>query len=715
MSAIAAVPISFTPHLEVGDALAASWLAEITLRLRREVAWMWFQRGTNPIHNETVPPLADAVSDSLDLTRYADDKRRFFEHDVAAKYLSEQIAALRATRAATPGRLAYLIARLHLDEAAQFVLGLALAARADHASAAIFGACQHDVTKTLPSLALAQRLYDDPSAILHIDAGHALFRYGLLHLHGDERQDWHQPYDIAPAIARALLANDGVHAKHEVLLPSGLAPIPRSAADAVASAEFAAAALALRSAPQSPQWLPLVAAEGADYAQWASRLAALANRTLLRVIDAQLVNSSRLATIAAWCWLHDADVLLPPQALRNIDHTHESLRWPGAPVRWWVPLGEVAAVRNLPANTTLPALVLPRMSYAERAARWQQSLQLSLGSRAPGLDGIVEEVARRFRFEAETIDRIAADAAQIDGPVSAETLTALCRTHAQHDMGNLAQRVTPRFSLSELVLPPAQTRQLQEIVHAMRALTRVHYRWGTARAWNDAGLSVLFCGAPGTGKTMGAEALAQELQLPMYRIDLSQVVNKYIGETEKNLRRVFDAAEASDCVLFFDEADALFGKRTDVKDAHDRFANIEISYLLERMERFKGIAVLATNRRKDLDEAFMRRLRYVIEFPLPGIAERERLWHSTFPREVDSSALDVPYLARQFTLAGGHIRSIAFNACLQAANDGRPKIEMQPVLCAVKRELDKLNRPLTLDAFGAYRDLVAALFSEGKA
>jgi SpoVK/Ycf46/Vps4 family AAA+-type ATPase len=195
---------------------------------------------------------------------------------------------------------------------------------------------------------------------------------------------------------------------------------------------------------------------------------------------------------------------------------------------------------------------------------------------------------------------------------------------------------------------------------------------------------------------------------------LSQVVNKYIGETEKNLKRVFDAAEDSDCLMFFDEADALFGKRTGVKDAHDRFANIEISYLLERMERFKGIAVLATNRRQDLDEAFLRRLRYLVEFPLPGKAERVRLWRYVFPRAVDISELDIDYLARQFPFAGGHIRSIAFNACLQTSSDSEARVAMRTVLFAVKRELDKLNRPNSADSFGAYHEMIMPLFDEAQ-
>src|SRR5690606_25509728 len=173
---------------------------------------------------------------------------------------------------------------------------------------------------------------------------------------------------------------------------------------------------------------------------------------------------------------------------------------------------------------------------------------------------------------------------------------ALAAARADLDLGALAQAVTPRFGLEELMLPAAQAGQLAELVTAMTNLTRVHYEWGTARAWNEGGLAALFTGAPGTGKTMAAEAIADALALPLYRIDLSQVVDKYIGETEKNLRRLFDASDMADIVLFFDEADALFGKRTEVKDAHDRYANLEISYLLERMERFRGLAILATNR-----------------------------------------------------------------------------------------------------------------------
>jgi SpoVK/Ycf46/Vps4 family AAA+-type ATPase len=288
------------------------------------------------------------------------------------------------------------------------------------------------------------------------------------------------------------------------------------------------------------------------------------------------------------------------------------------------------------------------------------------------------------------------------------------------DLGELAQQVTPRFKDEKLILPHKQHLQFREVAKAMKSLTRVHYQWGTADAWNESGISVLFAGDPGTGKTMAAEILALELDLPIFRIDLSQVVNKYIGETEKNLKRLFDAADVSDMILFFDEADSLFGRRTEVKDAHDRYANLEVSYLLERMERFKGLAILATNRKKNLDEAFLRRLRYIIDFPLPGIPQRKDIWRQVIPKKVDCPGVDFDFLAKQFPLAGGHIRSIVFNACLQAADgpapagDYRGTLTMEHIIAAVKREYDKLNRTVSLELFGPYAGTVKEMEQRGR-
>ena len=207
------------------------------------------------------------------------------------------------------------------------------------------------------------------------------------------------------------------------------------------------------------------------------------------------------------------------------------------------------------------------------------------------------------------------------------------------------------------------------------------------------GISALFAGPSGTGKTMAAEVLAHDLRLDLYRIDLSQIVSKYIGETEKNLRCVFDAAEEGAAVLLFDEADALFGKRSEVKDSHDRYANIEVSYLLQRMEAYRGLAILTTNRKSAIDQAFMRRIRFVVEFPYPEATQRAEIWRRVFPPRTPTENLRIDRLAR-LNAAGGHIHNIAMGAAFLAAEAGEP-VRMSHLLTAARTEFDKLEKPLT--------------------
>jgi hypothetical protein len=702
MNALTLMPSTFTPELVVDDALAASWLSEATLRLRREVCWLWHQRGTGTKKNdEQLPPNIDAISESLDLQRFTDDRQRFFMSDIAASYLCERINLVRDARKIDQCPWSAIQHRLNLDDASQFVLALGLLARIDPASAAIMGACHNDAQRTAPTLALAFKLFDCADDLLVIDSAHALFQSGILSFTGStDTSGWHQAYEVSPLVANALVRDDG-------RLPNELRLVKPQHTIASMNPALTAAASTLQTPPATSQFIPLLGDAGTDFAEWTALLSDQTGRLLVEITKPVLPGNNRLAAIAAWCWLYDADVLLPLIETPVNEHSHDRTQWPEIPVRWYSPIQDAQSSKQFPSHALKPTIVLPTTDFEMRVTRFKKVL----GQHAIAIEADIREAARRFRLGAKAIEAIGRAAVQIES-LSGEQLHALCRTQVRLDLGNLAQTVAPRFKFNELVLPPTQAVQLGEIVHAMLSLTRVHYAWGTARAWNDAGLSVLFCGPPGTGKTMAAEAIASELCLPMFRIDLSQVVNKYIGETEKNLKKVFDAAEESDCVIFFDEADALFGKRTSVKDAHDRFANIEISYLLERMERLKGIAILATNRRKDLDEAFLRRLRYLVEFPLPGEAERERLWKYVFPAGVNISALDLPYLARTFPLAGGHIRSIAFNACLQTSHDSDACLEMSQVLAAVKRELDKLNRPNSPESFGKYEKQVARLFEE---
>jgi ATPase family associated with various cellular activities (AAA) len=712
-------PVSLTPQLAPADSDAAWWIAQVTLRLRREICWCWYQRtgGRNAaVEPErapepgVTPPFTDAAQDGLDLTRYRDDKRRFFETDVTARYLSGEIRDA-APRPGVQGLWRRAAKEARLDEPAQFVLALALSARLDASLGPVFAACHNDANRAFATLALAQRLWDDPLAIVACaDASHPLFRYGLLsRLDPGHAGHWQQGLDVPAPVARALL---DPHAP----LP---AMLERVFAQEAKEVPAEAVPVGLAAPIRHMRVVPLIGPKGSDFARFAAALLRRAGgeearRPLVRLADDFAPERDGLAPLATLCWLHGLDVVLPEHWFDAHEHKAEPWFAPvlSIPVRWFAPGSAPACCKAIPAFALAPPAFVEGLDFAHRVELFARGL----GPRAAGLEPAITEAAKRFRCQETTIAAITASLRRLERPVTAQELFAACRTALTSELDHLAQPVKPRFGLDELVLPRAQATQLGETVRAMRALARVHYGWGTAQAWNEAGLSVLFCGPPGTGKTMAAEALASELGMPMYRVDLSQVVNKYIGETEKKLKRIFDAVETSDCLLLFDEADALFGKRTEVKDAHDRFANIEISYLLERMERFKGLAVLATNRRKDLDEAFTRRLRYIIEFPLPGAPERERIWRVVFPRAIDVTGIDFPYLARAFQLAGGHIRSIAFNACLQAAaaqpgDRIEPRIGMRDVLIAVKRELDKLNRPSGREVFAPYGELLGEVFA----
>jgi hypothetical protein len=269
-----------------------------------------------------------------------------------------------------------------------------------------------------------------------------------------------------------------------------------------------------------------------------------------------------------------------------------------------------------------------------------------------------------------------------------------CRAQARQRLEGLAQRIEAKAAWDDLVLPEPQRRILREIALHVRRRRQVYETWGFAdRLSRGLGISALFTGPSGTGKTMAAEVLAGELHLDLYRIDLSSVVSKYIGETEKNLRRVFDAAEEGGGILLFDEADALFGKRSEVKDSHDRYANIEVSYLLQRMESYSGLAILTTNLKDALDPAFLRRLRFVVQFPFPDPAQRAEIWRRIFPPQTPVNGIDPEKLAR-LNVAGGNIRNIALNAAFLAAEDGKP-VGMDHLLRAARGEYTKIEKPLS--------------------
>jgi len=274
-----------------------------------------------------------------------------------------------------------------------------------------------------------------------------------------------------------------------------------------------------------------------------------------------------------------------------------------------------------------------------------------------------------------------------------DRLWGACLASTRPQLDVLAERINPKATWDDIVLPEAESALLHNIAEQVAQRTTVYEKWGFGEKMSRGlGISALFSGDSGTGKTMAAEVIANELRLNLYRIDLSAVVSKYIGETEKNLRRMFDAAENGGAILFFDEADALFGKRSEVKDSHDRYANIEINYLLQRMEAYRGLAILATNMKSALDTAFLRRLRFIVRFPFPGAAERKAIWQRVFPQDMPKSALDYDRLAR-LNVTGGHIHNIAINAAFLAAHSASP-VTMALVLEAARAEFRKIERPI---------------------
>lgn len=711
--------VCFTPGLAVDDPLGRYWMRQVTIRLRREIAWLWHQRCPGVEENPGIlPPIQDRAANSLELARYANAKREFFEQDATAHHLSIQLLEKPpAGMGMWAGSFSSVVANLELDQASTFVLALGLMATIDSAMGSVVATCLNDPGRSHPSWALAQQLWDQPEAILQIaDPFHPLFRYGLLRQAVENQQpgasvDWDTPLAVPLLAANQMLFAD-------TGLPRALAPIAFSVNQVLLGAESAGSVittLRYRGAA-ALRIVPLFAPKGSDYAEAAAAIGGAASRPLVEFRgDAGLIGDGRyLGSLAGLCWLRGLDLFFDQDVTAVL--LGERLRAEGGiaaiagiPVTMYVSIQERNQLAQLPENHALPPVELPPFTYQQRISHWHECL----GAKAVEIEKAITKGSRRFRFPQRTISHIAASLKAHEGPVSETEFIAACMAELNLNIGELAQRVTPRFTHEKLILPYKQDLLFRELITAMKSLTEVHYGWGTARVWNESGIAALFAGPPGTGKTMAAEILAIKLGLPMYRIDLSQVVNKYIGETEKNLKRLFDAADVSDTILFFDEADSLFGRRTEVKDAHDRYANLEISYLLERMERFKGLAILSTNRKKDLDEAFLRRLRYIIDFPLPGIDERIKIWRQVIPEGIDTRDIDFEFLARQFPFSGGHISSSVFNACLQSAGGVKPRrggfkgrLEMEPIIIAVKREYDKLNQFVNRDQFGRYAKLL---------
>jgi hypothetical protein len=368
-----------------------------------------------------------------------------------------------------------------------------------------------------------------------------------------------------------------------------------------------------------------------------------------------------------------------------------------------MPLFVASRDRLASAHRGLPVAVA-RPDASSQAELWMRELSPA----ANGIQADVEAIVEQFDLGPSSIAiaaGLARNQAALRSPedplINRDDLWRACRRQAGPGIEQLARRVEAGYDWNDIVVPPEVLRQLREMTAQVANRHQVYQNWGFGKKLHRGrGITALFSGASGVGKTMAAEVIARELNLDLYRIDLAGVVSKYIGDSEKNLRSVFDAAESSGAILFFDEADALFGKRSEVKDSHDRYANIEINYLLQRMEDYRGLAILATNMRASMDNAFTRRLRFIVDFPFPDAAHRMEIWRKVFPPEAHVLDLNLAALSR-LEIAGGNIRNIAVNAAFLAAAERSP-VHMDHLMQAARREYAKMDRLILDSEFGQF-------------
>jgi len=332
------------------------------------------------------------------------------------------------------------------------------------------------------------------------------------------------------------------------------------------------------------------------------------------------------------------------------------------------------------------------LAAASGLAQWQAALA-SFGPHDADTMAQLEPLAAQFPLSREAMRQVVAQVVEPGAIGLPARLWDACRERTRGALDALAQRIDAQVDWDDLVLPAAQAEMLRTMALHVRQRHRVYRDWGfDAKGGRGLGIAALFSGPSGTGKTLAAEVLASALQLDLYRIDLSAMVSKYVGETQKNLRHVFDAAEAGGAVLLFDEADALFGARSEVRDSLDRHANMEVAYLLQRVETYRGLAILTTNMKQSMDTAFLRRLRFIVHFPFPDAAARRRIWERVFPPGMPREDLDLDRLAR-LNLSGGHIRALALNAAFLAAGESQP-VRMSHLLSAAEAEYARLEKPM---------------------
>ena len=621
--------------------------------------------------------------------------------------LNRQASELRGwidSRLDSASPWAQLVADFDLDSVDADILLAALAPEMNVKYETLYAYLNNDVTRKWLTVDLAVRLAA-PGRRLAQDS--PLISAGLLQpfQSSPERSTWMSSgLNIAPAVVSHLLGGpelDPVLAE-SCSLQKDLPAWKQVPVSSSLRAQLQRAGELLKEDPHP--WLVFVGRRGAGKRSAAGAICASLKLPLLTVdltaascthIGPALVLQTRLSRCGLY--LLNGETLFDAEG-RPLLESRAWLRMLGAvrqPVFLGLPPG--CDWRELLQDRPALSFDFTGLDYGNRVRVWKSSLK-EQGCSLPEADLV--SLANRFILSPGQVEQTVALACSRQAvlgkagePLGHETLLEAAREASGQSLGRLAVKLQTGQVWQDLVLPVATLRQAREVASAIRNYRLVYEQWGFAqRNPRGRGLKVLFSGASGTGKTMTAGVIAGELGLDLYKIDLSGVVSKYIGETEKNLERIFRAAENSNAILFFDEADALFGKRSEVKDAHDRYANIEVAYLLQKIEDFEGVVILASNLSQNIDEAFARRMHYVLEFPLPDESHREVLWRGMFPSQAPLGAdVDFPFLARQFPLSGGDIRNVSLDSAFMASQDGKV-IRMQHLVRAMARQMLKQGR-----------------------
>jgi hypothetical protein len=593
-----------------------------------------------------------------------------------------------------PPALMVLARRLDLSEFERNTLFLCAAMELDTRMGSFCARAQHDPQRPYPTFALAMSLLDQPTwDALSPERPLRFWRLVEINQPGAE-----------PLIASALRADERIVAYIKGLnyLDDRLAPrvsaepatgsaLPPSQA---ALADTIVEHLQRRDRNRGPPVYQLIGSDRTSKNAIAQQAMGRLGITLYRIMADALPAPSADHETFVRLWQRECALL--SIALYIDCSQQDRAANPGAAATVQSFLRRDAGIVFLDTLEPWPDLspdVLTVQPYKPTPSEQQAAWTVALGDEAGTLPA---RLAAQFNLDTATIDAIASNA----DPRAAGGADALrlrvwdaCVSHSRPALDQLAQPIDAKATWDDLVLPATETTSLRQIADQVGARMQVYDEWGFRERMNRGlGISVLFAGESGCGKTMAAEVIANELRLALFRIDLSAVVSKFIGETEKNLRKLFDAAEGGGAILFFDEADALFGRRSEVKDSHDRYANIEINYLLQRMESYRGLAILATNMKSAMDNAFLRRLRFIVNFPFPGMAEREAIWRKVFPARTPLEDLDFARLAR-LNLTGGSIHNIALHAAFLAAHAGTA-VTMAVVLDAARGEFRRFEKPI---------------------